>query len=131
MGVAALSLGVLVVCWWFGPYGARPTAPWANADWFYWIWSAFFAVVLILALLGAMHTEDWIIPTGRPLAIRVEHFAGTDDQPVFPFQVKLVDAAGKNRVIALQRHDSVDQFLQALRTVLTLDVDDGRNKARL
>jgi hypothetical protein len=42
LGVAFLSLAVLFVTWWFGPYGPRPALDWALSNSFYWLWSGFF-----------------------------------------------------------------------------------------
>jgi hypothetical protein len=151
LGVAFLSLAVLSVSWWFGPYGPRPTSDWARSDSFYWLWSGFFSLVFILGLLGALYQEDWGIteqdivvtksvgawrrtrrvPRARSLGIRVEIITGGDDGPIFPYRLRLLDAEGKDSGlwIELQLARSVDRFLDALRMVLTLDIDDRRARA--
>ena len=61
LGVALLSLCVLVVSWAFGPLGPLPAPAWGQSDAFYWLWSGFFALVLVLSLVGAVYREDWTI----------------------------------------------------------------------
>ena len=120
----------------------------ARADSFYWIWSGFFALVFILGLVGAYYQEDWTIteqdivvtkalgpwsgtrriPRARSLGIRVEIITGVDDGPIFPYRLRFLDADRNDSGlwIELQLTRSVDQFLEALRAVLALDVEDPR-----
>jgi hypothetical protein len=148
LAVALISLAVLCISWWFGPYGPRPASNWALSDSFYWLWSSFFSLVVILGLLGALYQEDWTItgqdivvtksvgpwrrtrrvPRARSLGIRIEIVTGGDDGPIFPYRLHFLDAERKDSGlwIELQLARSVDRFLEALRTVLTLDVDDPR-----
>jgi len=148
LGVALVSLIVLYASWWFGPYGPRPASNWALSDSFYWLWSGFFSLAFILGLLGALYQEDWTIteqeivvtnsvgpwrrtrrvPRARPLAIRVEIITRGDDGPIFPYRLHFLDAERKDSglLIELQLARNVDRFLESLRTVLTLDVDDPR-----
>ena len=148
LGVAFVSLTVLFVSWWFGPYGPRPVLDWARSDAFYWIWSGFFSLVFILGLLGALYQEDWTITAqdivmthslgpwrrtrrvarARSLAIRVEIITGGDDSPIFPYRLRFLDAERNDSGlrIELQSTRSVDRFLEALGRVLALDIDDQR-----
>jgi len=149
LGVAFISLAVLLASWWFGPHGPRPALDRALSDPFYWLWLGFFSLVFILGLLGALSQEDWTIteqdivvtksagpwrgtrrlPRAHPLAIRVE-ISGGDDEPIFPYRLCLLDAERKDSGlwIELQQPGSVDQFLESLRSVLTLDIDDPRSR---
>ena len=55
---------------------------------------------------------------------------GSDNHPpVFPYRLRLLDAEKRDSglSIELQLASSVDQFLNALRVVLTLDVEDARS----
>ena len=148
LGVAFLSFLVLLVSWWFGPFGPRPEPDWARLDVFYWLWSGFFALVLALSLLGAVSREDWAITgheivmtksvgrwrstrrvaRGRPLRIRIEIIEGGEDTPTFPYQLRLLDAEGKDSGLRfdLQLTRSVDQIVDALRAVMPVEVDDPR-----
>jgi hypothetical protein len=152
LGVAVLSLAVLFVSWWFGPYGPGPDTAWARLDVFYWLWSGFFGLVFVLSLLGAVSREDWAIAeqeivmtgsvgpwrttrrvsTGRPLRIRIQIVESADDQPTFPYQLRFLDATGNDARlrIDLQLTRSVDQMLDALRAVLPLEVADPRQNRR-
>jgi hypothetical protein len=69
------------------------------------------------------------IPRARALGIRVEVRTGSDDEPVFPYRLHVLNAERKDSGlrIELQLARSVDQFLEALRTVLAVDVEDARN----
>jgi hypothetical protein len=152
LGVAFICLAAVSVSWWFGPYGPRPGPAWASPDWFYWLWSGFFSLVGIGALFGAIYQEDWTITEqdilvttsvgpwrrtrrvlrGPSLGIRVEIIpGGGDDRPIFPYRLRFLDAERKDSglQIDLQLAPSVDRFLEALRLVLTLDIDDQRSPA--
>jgi hypothetical protein len=150
LGVAFISLAVLFASSWLGPYGPRPDLDWAPADPFYWLWIGFFSLVFIMGLLGALCQEDWTIteqaivvtksvgpwrrtrrvPRARPLGIRVETITGGDDGPIFPYRLRFLDAERKDSGlrIDLQLTGNVDRFLEALRSVLTLDIDDPRSR---
>jgi hypothetical protein len=150
LGVAFISLAVLFASWWFGPYGPRPALDWALSDSFYWLWLGFFSLVFIMGLLGALCQEDWTIteqdivvtksagpwrgtrrvPRAHSLAIRVEIITGGDDGPIFPYRLCFLDAERKDSGlrIELQLIGSVDQFLEALRSGLALDIDDPRSR---
>ena len=56
---------------------------------------------------------------------------GGDDRPVFPYRLRFLDAERRDSglQIELQLTGSVDRFLEALRSVLTLDIDDPRSRA--
>lgn len=147
--VAFLSAAVLIGSWWIGPYGPRPAMNWGLSDSFYWLWSGFFSLLLILGLLGGLYQEDWTItdrdivatkyvgpwrttlrvPRARALGIRVEIITRGENGPIFPYLLRFLDAERKDSGlrIELQLARSVDQFLEALRAVLTLDVDDPRS----
>jgi hypothetical protein len=148
LGVGLLSLAVLLVSWWFGPHGPRPAGDWGRSDSFYWIWSGFFSLVFVLGLVGALYREDWTItdqdivvtrslgpwcgtrrvPRARSLGIRLEIITGVDG-PIFPYRLRFLDAERRDSglYIELQLTRSVDRFLEALRSVLTLDVEDPRS----
>jgi hypothetical protein len=57
LALGFLSLAVVIVSWWWGPYGPRPAGSWAGSGWFYWIWSGFFFLVFVLALFGALYVS--------------------------------------------------------------------------
>jgi hypothetical protein len=152
LAVALVSVAVLVVSWWFGPYGPRPAVNWGESDLFYWLWSGFFSLILILGLLGAFYQEDWTIaehdisvtkglgpwrttrrvPRSRSLGIRIEILTSGRGGPIFPYRLRFLDAEQNDSGlrIELQLARSVDQFLEALRGVLTLHVEDPRSDRR-
>jgi hypothetical protein len=144
LGVAALSCGVLLLSWWFGPYGPHPTE---FGGFFYWIWSLFWGIVVLLALGGACQREDWTItreetvvirsfgggwrsvqrvPRTRTLGVRVELRQETEEGRIFPWRLHFLDDTGDTSGLSvlLQRRGSVHRFLEALRAVVPLDVDD-------
>jgi hypothetical protein len=149
LGVAALSCGVLLLSWWFGPYGPHVTD---FGGLFYWIWSGFWAIVVVLGLLGALHREDWTItrqetvvttsfanwrsvqrlPRTRTLGIRVELRQDTEEGRIFPWRLHFLDDKGNTSglIIRLQRRGSVHRFLEALRAAVPLDVDDTSRHRR-
>jgi hypothetical protein len=148
LSVAVVSVAVLFVSWWFGPYGPRPTPDWGQSELFYWLWSGFFSLILMLGLIGAFRQEGWTIaeheivatkyvgpwrttrrvPKGPHLGIRIQRTAPRDHGPTFPYRLRFLDAHRNDSGLRvdLRRAPSVDQFLDALRAVLTLDVDDSR-----
>jgi hypothetical protein len=148
LGIALISLAVLLVSWWFGPYGPRPAPNWGRQDLFYWIWSSFFSIVFVLALAGALFREDWTIrtddiivttsvgpwrrtrqiPKARALGIRLEIIPRTEVGPIFPYRLHVLDAERKDSqlLIELQLSQSVDRFLAALRSVLKVEVYEQR-----
>jgi hypothetical protein len=147
--VAFLSVAVLFVSWWFGPYGPRPGVDWGQSDLFYWLWSGFFLLVFVLGLLGAWYQEEWTIAEdeftvsmrlgpwrktrrvrrARSLGIRVEVLTSRDDRSAFPYRLRFLDADGSDSglCIELQRAPSVDKFLRTLSAVLAVEVDDPRS----
>jgi hypothetical protein len=153
LSVAFLSVAVLLVSWWFGPYGPRPAFYWGQSDLFYWLWSGFFSLIFILGVLGAFYQEEWTIgereilvtkhlgPWGRTrrvvrarsLGIRVEILTSRHDGPIFPYRLRFLDAEQNDSGlrIELQLASSVDEFLEALRAALTVDVDDPRSDRRI
>ena len=148
LGVAAISLAVLLVSWWFGPFGPRPVARWAESGVFYWVWSGFFGLVFILSLIGSIYREDWTmtergivvttavglrrttrrVATGRKLAVRVEQLESAGEGRVFRYRIRFLDADRNDSklLVELQSTSSVDRFLAPLRQALTLDIDDQR-----
>jgi hypothetical protein len=62
------------------------------------------------------------------LGIRVEVIPGVSERPIFPYRLHFLtaDRNDSDLSIELQQAPSVDRFLQALRTVLNLDVADPR-----
>lgn len=151
LGIAAIASGVLCVSWWFGPYG--PNHGYFGSA-FYWIWSGFFAVCVVLGLLGALLREDWIITRRdttvttsfagwrrsrrlartHALGIRVEFSTGmADEGAIFPWRLDVLnedtrDVSGLH--VLFQRRRSVDRFLEALREVLPVDVDEVAPRRR-
>ncbi|PYR90536.1 MAG: hypothetical protein DMF84_20050 [Acidobacteria bacterium] len=71
-------------------------------------------------------------PKARSLGIRIEIVTRGDDGPVFQYRLRFLDAdqTDSGLRIDLQLPPSVDQFLEALRAVLTLEVDDPRRHDR-
>jgi hypothetical protein len=145
LGVAGIAAAVLVASWWYGPYGPR------HGDFngvFYWVWSGFFAVCVVLGLLGALRREDWTIsrrdtgvttsfagwrrsrhvPRARALGIRVRFSTGMGNEgAIFPWRVDVLNEETRDvsgLYLLLQRRRSVDRFLEAVRDVLPVDVDD-------
>jgi hypothetical protein len=141
LGVAAVSLGVLLLSWAFGPHGPRPTD---FAGPFYWVWSSFWGIVLGAALLGAAYREDWTITgqetvvttsfagrrrqrrvsTAPPLGIRVEHRTGAgESRSIYPWRIHVLDDRRNDSGLCLlfRRRESVDRMLDALRTALAVD----------
>jgi hypothetical protein len=145
LGVAAISLAVLLVSWWFGPLGPRAAPRWAESGVFYWLWSGFFALVFILSLVGSVYREDWTItereiavtssigfrrttrrvPTGRKVAIRVEHITDRHESRIFPYRIRFLDADRNDSGlrVELQSAGSIDRFLEVFRAALTLEVE--------
>jgi hypothetical protein len=153
LSVAFLSAAVLFASWWFGPYGRRPGVDWGQSDLFYWLWSGFFSLIFLLGLAGAFYQEDWTIAErdivvtkhlgpwrttrrvarARSLGIRVEILTSGRDGPIFPYRLRFLDAeqSDSGLLIELQRAPSVDTFIEALRAVITVDVDDPRSDHRI
>jgi hypothetical protein len=145
LAMAFIASAVLGVSWFMGPFGPNHGSFGGS---FYWIWSGFFAVVVAFSLLGALRREDWVITRHettlttsfagwrksrriartRALGIRVEFSTGMgDDGAMFPWRLDVLndgtrDASGLH--VLFQRRRSVDQFLDALREVLPVDVDE-------
>jgi hypothetical protein len=152
LGVALVAGGVLLLSWWFGPYGSGTVPAFGGAagkpDGFYWIWSSFFAFVFLASLLGIFYSGDvtitgkeiiaetsfcwwrWSrrIPRGHALGIWTETIESDGEGVAFPYRVHLLDAEGRvsGLYVELQRRRSVEQVLGALRAALTLDVRDRR-----
>ena len=150
--VGLISAGVLLLSWWFGPYGPRTApafgGPAGRPHGFYWIWLSFFAFVLLASLLAMFYTKDvtisdreivaetsfcwwrWSrrIPRGQALGIWTETIESDVEGVAFPYRVHLLDADGRvsGLHVEFQRRRSVEQMLAALRAVLTLDVRDRR-----
>ena len=72
--------------------------------------------------------QDPRVSKDRALTIRIEIIEGGEDTPTFPYQLRLLDAAGKDSRLRfdLQLTRSVDQMLDALRAAMPLQVDDPR-----
>jgi hypothetical protein len=103
----------------------------------------------IVSLVGACYREDWTIGEqeivctatlgpwrrirrarkGRVLGIRVETITGGNDNPIYSYRLHVLDAEKKDSTlrIEMQQARNVDRFLAALRSVLTVEVDDSRN----
>ena len=152
LGVGLIAAGVLLLSWWFGPYGPRtaPTfgGPAGKPHGFYWIWLSFFAFVFLASLLGIFYSQDvtitgreiiaetsfcwwrWSrrIPRGQALGIWTETIDSDGEGVAFPYRVHLLDADGRvsGLYVEFQRRRSVEQMLAALRPVLSLDVRDRR-----
>jgi hypothetical protein len=152
--LCAIAAVVLGVSWWFGPYGPQPRDLDAS---FFWIWCAGWTMFLLFGLLGALYREDWTIGA-QEIAVR-RSFGGTgrvrtmartsplklavvrDDarghkrrrDAVFPWLVCFLDASGNRTKVRLklQRRDSVDALLAALRSGVTLEVHDLGEKNRV
>ncbi len=145
LGIGFLSFAVLLVSWWFGPYGPQPASDWANS-WFYWIWSGFFLLVFILALVGSFYREDWTIveqgilvtksigpwcqyrqvSKAGSFGIRIEDIS--DSEAIFPYRLHFFvdEQMDFGLLIELQMTESVDRFVNALRTALIVDIEDQR-----
>jgi hypothetical protein len=152
LGVGLIAGGVLLLSWWFGPYGPRTApafgGPAGKPHGFYWIWLSFFAVVFLASLLAIFYNQDvsitgneiiaetsfcgwrWSrrIPRGQALGIWTETIESDGEGVAFPYRVHLLDADGRvsGLYVELQRRRSVEQVLAALRAVLPLDVRDRR-----
>jgi hypothetical protein len=136
LGVGLISGSVLLLSWWFGPYGPR-TAP------------AFGGPAGQPSLLAIFYSQDvtitgkeiiaetsfcwwrWRrrIPRGQVLGIWTETIESDGEGVAFPYRVHLLDADGKvsGFYVELQRRRSVEQMLAALRAVLPQDVRDRRS----
>ena len=123
----------------FGGPAGQPTS-------FYWIWSGFFAFVLLLSLLAPFYREDLAItdreilavtsfcgwkrtrriPRGEALSLWTETVGG--DDAIFPFRLHLLDAGGRvsGLHLELQRRASVERLVEGLRSVWTVEVKDRR-----
>jgi hypothetical protein len=139
--LSILSLAVVLVSAWFGPYGPQPMGDGSQFFWFYWMWSGFFLLILVLGFFGAFYQEDWSITEqaivvtkalapwrstrqfsrAPSLGIRIEII----DDAVFPYRLRFLDAARTDSglTVELQQTKSVDQFLDALRQTLTLNIE--------
>ena len=154
LGVGLVSAGVLLLSWWFGPYGPQTApafgGPTGKPTGFYWIWLGFFAFVFLASLLASFYSKDLTItdkeviaetsfcwwrwsrrmPRGQALGIWTETIdsGGEGEGVVFPYRVHLLDAEGRvsGLYVELQRRRSVEQMLEALRAGLTVDVRDRR-----
>ena len=144
--LALVAGGVLLASWWYGPFGPHPAAtfggPAGQPTSFYWIWSGFFAFVLLLSLLAPFYREDLAItdreilavtsfcgwkrtrrvPRGEALGLWTETVGG--DDAVFPFRLHLLDAGGSvsGLHLELQRRPSVERIVEGLRSVWTVEV---------
>jgi hypothetical protein len=144
------SAAVLAATWWFGPYGPRPAAVTGA---FYWIWSGGWAFMASMGLLGAFYTEDWTIThdeiavrrgfrsNGRvrrvakasSLGLMVERMPPQRGRtPIFPWRVHVLDAAGARTRLKmdLQRRESVDELLRALRLGMTVQIQEPADAGR-
>jgi hypothetical protein len=148
LGLALVFLGFLFLVWWSGPYGRLPAQDFGILKALYWILFGFFACGLLLSLLAAFYRQNvtitdkeiigeasfcmWTwgrrIPKGPALGIWIEAVDSNREGVVYPFHVHLLDAGGKisGLQFELQRGRSVERMLEALRSVLTLDVRDQR-----
>ena len=153
LGVGLISGSVLLLSWWFGPYGPRTApafgGPAGQPHGFFWIWLSFFAFVFLASLLAIFYSQDvtitgkeiiaetsfcwwrWRrrIPRGQALGIWTETIERDGEGVAFPYRVHLLDADGKvsGFYVEPQRRRSVEQMLAALRAVLPQDVRDRRS----
>ena len=148
VGVALIALAVLVVSWWFGPFGPHPAVNWSKPDLFYWLWTGFWLLAVLLGLIGGFYQEDWTISTReivfartigfsrtlrrvqktRSLGIRIEVIPRSQVGPIFPYRLHILDPNRQDSGLSLelQLDGSVDRFLELLCSVLTVDVEDPR-----
>jgi len=148
VGVALLAGVVLLVSWWFGPFGPHPAINWGQGDLFYWLWTGFWLLAVLLGLVGGFYQEDWTIGTReivfartigftrtlrrvqktRSLGIRIEAIPRTHVGPIFPYRLHFLDPERRDSglMLELQFDQSVDRFLEVLCSVLTVDVEDPR-----
>ena len=146
LAVAVLCAGVLALSWRY----LRPE----SFEWFFYVWCGFFALALVLSLLGSLYREDvvvthreivaetlWFgwrrrrqIPAGQPLGIWVETIESEGEGTTFTYRVHLLDAGGRRSGVTLQlgRRASVDTIVDAIRAVLRVEVrktpaPDGRS----
>lgn len=152
--LCGISLSVLLPSWWFGPQGPQPSAFWAPPPHFYWIWIGFFSLLVVLSLAGAGYRQNFLfaeqeitisqwwgpwsssrcIPIGPVpvVCIEVLPMGTSTGRALFPFRLHLLDDERKLSGVLLefQVSGSVDRFLQVLRRVYNLEVEDKRTGKR-
>jgi hypothetical protein len=144
IGLGTIALVVLVVSWWYGPYGPLPAEAWAGAGSFYWIWSSFFGFVTVGSVAMALYREDWTVrpgelriakrfgpwawerrvTCGRPLGVRITVQWPSSEGNIMPFGLRLMDAQGREAAaIELQGGRNIERCLAVLEEALPVDVD--------
>jgi hypothetical protein len=136
--VGAVCAVVLFVTWWIGP---------GRAGIFYWLWSGFFACVLLASLFMApFHRKDIIITNqevvaetvfygwkssrrisrGTPLGVRIETVVNPEERPTYPFRLHFLDADSRVSGLYLDfdSRRGVDEMIDAVRTALDVSVQD-------
>jgi hypothetical protein len=149
VALALVCLAVVVVSWWFGPDGPRNDTQWARLGSFYWIWTGFFCLVFVLALVMACYRETWIV---TPRQVEVTRSLGpwrrtrrlSNDPAAVRLRVQTIPAAGEEGPsqrltfldadgkdhglrIGVRYQRSLDRLVEALRESLSLDVQ-GQGK---
>lgn len=138
VGCGVLAFGMLAACL----VGALDVG---------WAGTGFCVVLVAFVAMCAAWTEDWIITvgeiryrnsfhikercvrrSGEPVALRVEVFPpdSDGDLPQFPHVVHLIGPDGEEvgYGFAFRRISNLNQFLETLRLLLPLDVDDHKQR---
>lgn len=145
-GMALFAGAIVLVSWFFGPYGPRPSPGFKSSPRFFWVWVGGWSLFVVLAVVGWFYRSvctisdqaiswsgSWLgrVKTAQIPRVQVVKWLvisvppTTHPRPVFPYQLQLVSHEGKQvgEAFEFTFQRSIEEFLRALRLVLTLDVE--------